>query len=127
MAGGGNHAAEPALFPSRRVLILLAGLLACQAVLLGPSLCGKTILLPLDILASADVYLPRPAGAAPWPEPKDVVLSDLINQIEVWRRFVVDEVRAGRLPLWNPYDECGHPLLAADQGQVFSPYGSGSV
>ena len=105
-----------------RVLIVLAGLLLCQFVLLGSSLWGKTILLPLDILAGPNVYLPRPSASAPWPEPKDVLRSDLVYQTEVWRRFVVEEVRAGRFPLWNPYNYCGHPLLAADQGQVFSPY-----
>jgi hypothetical protein len=114
----------PGIEPPRwaRGVIVLAGLLVCQAVLLGPSLWGQKILLPLDILNGSDTYLPRQSASAPSPEPKDGLRSDLVFQAEVWRRFVVEEVRAGRVPLWNPYNYCGHPMLAADQGQVFSPY-----
>jgi hypothetical protein len=34
----------------------------------------------------------------------------------------VDEVRAGRLPLWNPHGYAGYPHVAANQTAVFSPY-----
>ena len=105
-----------------RAAILLAGLLACQFAVLGSSLWGATYLLPLDILGEGTNYLPRPTGPGPRPEAKDPLRSDLVDAIEPWRRFVVDEVRAGRLPLWNPYNYCGHPLLAANQPGVFSPY-----
>jgi hypothetical protein len=107
---------------SVRVAGLLAGLLACQFVVLGSSLWGATILLPLDILGERDAYLPPPAAGAAHPDAKDPLRSDLVYQMEPWRRFVVDEVRAGRVPLWNPYNYCGHPLLAANQPGVFSPY-----
>jgi hypothetical protein len=30
-------------------------------------------------------------------------------------------VREGRLPLWNPYEYCGAPLLADPQGLSFYP------
>jgi hypothetical protein len=99
---------------------LLAGLLVPQLVLLGSSLWGGSILLPLDILEGENVYMPRGPAAAELP--KDSYQADLVFQAEVFRRLVVDEVRAGRLPLWNPYNYCGHPLLAANQPQVFSPY-----
>ncbi len=101
---------------------MLAGLLLCQTVLLGSSLWGGKILLPLDILAGPGTYLPRRMSSPPWPQAQDALRSDLVYQAEVWRRFAVEEVRAGRLPLWDPYNYCGHPFLAADQGQVFSPY-----
>lgn len=38
-----------------------------------------------------------------------------------WRQFAVDELRAGRLPLWNPYAGCGVPLLADHQTALFYP------
>jgi hypothetical protein len=105
-----------------RVAVLLVGLLLPQVVLLGSSLWGGTILLPLDVLAQGTTYVPPATPGAEPPPPKDPLQSDLVFQAEVYRRLVVDEVRAGRLPLWNPYNYCGHPLLAANQPGAFSPY-----
>ncbi len=34
----------------------------------------------------------------------------------------MSEVRRGRLPLWNPYNYCGAPFLAANNTAVFSPF-----
>jgi hypothetical protein len=50
------------------------------------------------------------------------VRSDLVLQIEPFRRFAVAEVRAGRVPLWNPLSYAGAPFLAANQPAVFSPF-----
>lgn len=38
-----------------------------------------------------------------------------------WRQLAVEELRAGRLPLWNPHAGCGVPLLADHQTAVFYP------
>ncbi|QOV87651.1 glycosyltransferase family protein [Humisphaera borealis] len=117
-------AADAAREPRRwiRILVLLAAIAIPQFVLIGPSLVGQKLLLPLDHLADKTNYLPRPADGTPPPVPVDGALSDLVFQTEVHRRLVVDEVRSGRIPLWNPYNYCGHPLLAANHTQVFSPY-----
>ncbi|MDB5295117.1 MAG: hypothetical protein JWO31_1100, partial [Phycisphaerales bacterium] len=115
-------AADPEPRRAWRVAVLLLGILIPQLVLIGPALVGRTLLLPLDILADRTFYLPRATPGGPTPIPKEGTLGDLVVQSEVHRRLVVDEVRAGRLPLWNPYDYCGHPLLAANHTQVFSPY-----
>jgi hypothetical protein len=45
-------------------LLVLAGIILGQAVLYGHSLLGKKILLPLDILAQAGVYIPQTAETA---------------------------------------------------------------
>jgi hypothetical protein len=101
--------------------LLVAGLCVGQFVLFGPSLVGRKILLPLDILAQPWLYL-SPADSAKWGEPQDLILSDPILQTELDRQFGVSEVRAGRLPLWNPHEYCGDPFLAANQTAVFSPF-----
>ena len=36
-------------------------------------------------------------------------------------RFIQEEWYAGRVPLWNPYDNCGAPLLANATSSVFYP------
>jgi hypothetical protein len=38
-----------------------------------------------------------------------------------WRSFAASELRAGRVPLWNPYAGNGVPLLADHQTAVFYP------
>jgi hypothetical protein len=104
-----------------RAALLVGGLLATQFVLFGPSLVGQKILLPLDILSQPGMYL-SPAESAAWGPAWDPVLTDPVLEMEIDRRFAVAEVRAGRLPLWNPHEYCGQPFLAANQTAVFSPF-----
>ena len=66
--------------PARRVrklLILLAGIIVGQVILYGPSLAGRKILLPLDILALPGTYLPQTPEVAKI-EPQNPSLSDMI-------------------------------------------------
>lgn len=104
-----------------RVAVLLAGIVIPQCALYGPSLLGWKILLPLDLLALPNYYLPPDVPVSP-PPPSDWALADLVTQEEVLRRFAVEQVRSGRLPLWNPYIYCGAPFVAANHTAVFSPY-----
>ena len=104
-----------------RALILSLGLLLPQVVLYWPSLCGLKILLPLDVLQQDAFYLPVAPEFRPFAA-ENAVLADEITVFEPFRRFAVDEVRAGRLPLWNPYNFCGAPFLAANQPALFSPF-----
>lgn len=89
-------------------LIVVLGIVLGQAVLYGPSLIGKRLLLPLDILAGPDVYLPRTPGDES-AAPHDFVLSDLVFFYEPERRYVQSEIGAGRLPFWTPHRFAGAP------------------
>jgi hypothetical protein len=91
--------------------VVLAGIVAGQAVLYGPSLIGRKVLLPLDILAQPGIYDPIPPGVRP-PRPHDPVLSDLVLGLEPARRFAAAEIRAGRWPMWMPFQYAGCPYLA---------------
>ncbi|MHB8628526.1 MAG: YfhO family protein [Aggregatilineales bacterium] len=42
-------------------------------------------------------------------------------QFYPWREFAISELRAGRLPLWNPYNGAGAPLLANYQSALLYP------
>src|ERR1051326_4357289 len=48
-------------------------------------------------------------------------LSDQIFQFYPWSTLSVNELRRGRIPLWNPFNFCGSPLLANGQVGVFYP------
>jgi hypothetical protein len=101
----------------RRFVIVVAGVVATHLVLYWPSLLGQKILLPLDMLASGANYLPRT------PEYEHVVpahpaLSDQVLQFPLQLRFATEELRSGRLPLWDPYHFCGTPFVYCS----FSPF-----
>ena len=100
-----------------RLLIVLVGIIAGQAILYGPALVGEKILLPLDLLASPGVYLPQ----TPEMEkivPHDLALADLVLQFEPERRFTAAEIHAGRFPMWTTYQYAGSPLV----WPKFSPF-----
>jgi hypothetical protein len=100
-----------------RFAIFATGVLLTHAVLFAPSLVGLKVLLPLEELAAPNAYLPAT------PEYADVValypaLTDQVLQYEFGRRFAAEELRAGRVPLWDPYHYCGAPFVVP----FLSPY-----
>ena len=96
-----------------RLLIVVAGIVAGQFVLFGPSLIGKKILLPLDILAAPDFYIPNGKQI-----PQNSILADLVVYFEPARQFSISEFHSGRMPLWNPRQFIGSPVVYSK----FSPY-----
>lgn len=74
--------------------------------------------------------VPSPAAIlgehAPWqgeldPRQGNAALSDVAYQIQPWLHFQRQELRAGRLPLWNPYQDAGVPLWANGQSAPLFP------
>lgn len=53
---------------------------------------------------------------------KNIIISDVINQIYPWKHFTIEQLKQGQLPLWNPYSFAGNPHLANYQTAVFSPF-----
>jgi hypothetical protein len=100
-----------------RLLIVLAGIVLGQVILYGPSLAGRKILLPLDLLAQPSYYLPRTAEVEKI-EPQNPSRSDLIDVDEPARHFAAAELHAGRLPMWTPYSFAGAPFI----WPKFSPF-----
>ncbi|MGD0261262.1 MAG: hypothetical protein ABSD29_15730 [Verrucomicrobiota bacterium] len=108
---------EPVKGKLARLVIVLGGIVLGQAVLYGPSLAGRKILLPLDILAEPFYYLPRTPEVAKI-EPQNTSRSDMIDVSEPARRFAAAELHAGRLPMWTPYNFAGAPFI----WPKFSPF-----
>ncbi|RMH18150.1 MAG: hypothetical protein D6696_13700 [Acidobacteria bacterium] len=88
--------------------MVAAGIVAGQLLLFGPSFVGRSLLLPLDVLALPGFYLPQTPQTTAI-EVREPLRSDPILTFEPWRRFAAAEVRAGRLPLWNPHAFAGVP------------------
>jgi|SRR5882724_2739225 len=53
---------------------------------------------------------------------KNNALSDVVNELYPWKHFTIEELKKGRIPLWNPYSFSGTPHLANYQSAVFSPF-----
>jgi hypothetical protein len=106
---------------SRRCLILIAGVVATHFALYAPSLIGQKVLLPLDCLAFQNCYLPRTPEYANV-KPRNHALLDQVLQFEFQRRFAADEIRAGRVPLWDPYHYCGAPFVVSFLSPFNIPY-----
>jgi hypothetical protein len=69
----------------------------------------------LVVVLSTVLYWPFVLGG------KVVFWGTPMLQFWPWREFAARELRAGRLPLWNPYAGNGTPLLADHQSAVLYP------
>lgn len=53
---------------------------------------------------------------------KNPSISDVYSQFFLWKYLAVDFLKAGILPLWNPYSFSGTPFLATYHSAVFFPF-----
>jgi hypothetical protein len=97
----------------------LAGWLIPQIILLGPALVGRTVDLPVDLLAAPHInYFPkRPEFANITPQHGDDVSDLLLIGPATGGDFAAREIRAGRLPTWEPSNFAGAPFVA-----TYSPF-----
>lgn len=61
-------------------------------------------------------------GYNPGSYPSKLQYFDVLRQLYPWKIFVIEQLKSGHLPLWNPYNFAGTPLLANLQSQVFAPF-----
>ncbi len=101
------------------LLTVLPVLISC--VMLWPALLGMGVLAPTDIVVDEPFIGDIQPGVAP-PIPVNPMMGDVVDQVLPWRLYARSELRAGRIPLWNPYNVLGTPLLANYQSAVFSPF-----
>ena len=92
------------------------GLLTLFALSLwGRVLFTGQVLLPGAMLSG---FAPFGGNAgAPW----TILQWDSLAQYYPWRHFAAQELRAGHVPLWNPFEFCGTPFVANAQSAVFYP------
>ncbi len=73
---------------------------------------ADALILALPVLL---FYAPLLLGVRTFPD------GDFTHHFLPFSLFQADSLRAGRLPLWNPYTYAGHPFLADTQAAVFYP------
>lgn len=101
-------------------LSIVLGLLVLLIIFFWPVILGGRTLLPLDNLFA---FPPWQSFAAQFliEIPHNELLSDLILENYVWKRFIVQALKSRQLPLWNPYILSGQPFLAAGQHSALYP------
>ena len=52
---------------------------------------------------------------------KNNAMPDIITQIYPWKKFTIETLKTGQIPLWNPYSFSGTPHLANYQSAVLFP------
>jgi hypothetical protein len=102
-------------------IVLWAGWLIPQFVLLGPALIGRTVDIPVDLLAFHSIYLPERADS-PTTVRHGVELTDLLFCYPEGRDFLAKELRAGRLPTWNRNNFAGAPFVGSGYSPFEIPY-----
>lgn len=60
-------------------------------------------------------------GFNQWTTNKEWNGADAIRQMLPWKEQIINSLRSGQLPLWNPFNFSGSPLLANLQSAVFYP------
>lgn len=88
-------------------------------VLLGRAPLTGRVLAPTDSIFLTPFFADQ--KPAHFQHPANPLLFDQVYQFVPWRRFAWERLRAGRVPLWNPYSHAGAPLVATMGGAVFYP------
>ncbi len=52
---------------------------------------------------------------------KNFLITDPVRQTYIWKELAVDIFKAGSVPLWNPYEMTGKPLMANFQSGALYP------
>lgn len=109
----------------RKYLIIILVLLTANFALFHKLYFQGLLPFPGDLLVS--YYFPWNGGGFPgfdpWTTRKDVIAMDVIRQIYPWKTLAFDLIKQGQLPLWNPFNFSGTPLLANLQSSIFFPGG----
>lgn len=106
----------------RKNKILIALIVFTSLLFLHKPLSGK-IPFPGDLLISeynpwkSEKYL----GYNPGSYPSKAQYFDVARQLYPWKTFVIESIKNGHFPLWNPYNFSGQPLFANSQSQVLYP------
>jgi len=57
-----------------------------------------------------------------WGPVKNGAMPDIVDQIYPWKKFTIETLKSGKIPLWNPYNFSGNPHLANFQSGVLTPF-----
>ncbi len=106
---------------SRHDLLIALILFSLPLLLFWPVTFGPKTLLPVDNLFAFEPWLSY-RDMLGIGLPQNQLLSDLILENYVWKKFIRESISAGEIPLWNPYILSGQPFLANGQHSALYPF-----
>ncbi|MCX6791869.1 MAG: YfhO family protein [Candidatus Gottesmanbacteria bacterium] len=106
-----------------RILLFPAIIVAVCAIFFYPTLLSGKLPVPTDTLIGlyhpwTDLYAATNPRGVPY---KNFLITDPIRQQIPWRKLVVDDLKNGTLPVWDPYNFSGTPLLPNIQAGAWYP------
>ncbi len=103
------------------ILLVVLGLFLLPLALLWQQTLGGKTLIPADVLFS---FQPWKAAVAQFgvTYPQNHLVADLVLENYAWKRFIVESLKQGEIPLWNPYTFAGEPFLANGQHSALYPF-----
>jgi O-antigen/teichoic acid export membrane protein len=105
----------------KRDLLIAVGFLLLPLLLYAPVTLGSQTMIPADNLFQ---WQPWASAAAQFgiETPQNGLLTDLVIENYAWKRFFVGSIKAGEIPLWQPYLFGGSPFLATGQHSMLYPF-----
>jgi len=107
----------------RQNWLMLGLFLLVAMIFFWPTFLKGSLPFPGDLLIAE--YAPWSTysylGYVPGSFPHKAQYFDTLRQIYPWKTLSLDSVKKKELPLWNPYNFSGAPLLANFQSAVFYP------
>ena len=106
---------------NRQDILAALILLALPLLLFWSVTIGSNTLLPVDNLFAYEPWLTyrQELGVG---LPQNQLLSDLILENYIWKKFIRESIVARQIPLWNPYILSGQPFLANGQHSALYPF-----
>ena len=110
----------------RADMLAVGVLLVLALILFWPQTFGGRTLLPADNLFQWEPWQSFAAEQGVT-QPYNTLLSDLLLENYVWKRFILDSLHqpgglTDKLPLWNPHLFAGAPFLASGQHSALYPF-----
>lgn len=102
-----------------RDLLCVALLFGFPLLIFGAISVGNRTIIPADGLVLFEPY--RSVLQDRVETVQNSLVLDLLLENYVWKQFIVDSLRAGSLPLWDPYVFAGHEFLANGQHSALYP------
>jgi hypothetical protein len=66
-----------------------------------------------------DLYASTNPNGLPF---KNFLITDPVRQLYPWKELIIHSFTSFMLPIWNPYEMIGKPLIGNLQGGAFSPF-----
>jgi O-antigen/teichoic acid export membrane protein len=108
----------------RYSVLAALGFLLLPFALFWPVTLGNRTLIPTDNLFFFEPWssVREQFNALPPETPHNDLPLDLLLENYPWKRFIIQSIQSGELPLWNPYLFAGAPFLASGQHSALYPF-----